>query len=152
MKKGQSSTPVDIPVDIFNPYNLANGLNDWGLKMSTGLSTGVDDWPCFTTFYCYDVWFLLILKLQIFPYTCLFIIYKCLSCYFYISFSLVQLLKGGDPYSAWFKILAAGVYHRCHLRLLSWNCSITEGSNMFRSFIRLVRWNQNQAYQICICL
>ena len=43
MKQGQSSTPADIPVDIFNPYNLANGLNDWGLQLSTGISAGVDD-------------------------------------------------------------------------------------------------------------
>ena len=54
MNQGQSSIPVNIPVDIFNPYNSADGLNDQGLKMSTGISTGVDDWPCFTTFYCYD--------------------------------------------------------------------------------------------------
>jgi len=27
-EKGQLSTPADIPVDIFNPYNSANGLND----------------------------------------------------------------------------------------------------------------------------
>ena len=26
-KQGQSSSPVDILVDIFNPYNSANGLN-----------------------------------------------------------------------------------------------------------------------------
>ena len=26
-KKGQSSTPADILVDIFNPYNSANDLN-----------------------------------------------------------------------------------------------------------------------------
>ena len=42
MKQGQSSTPADIPV----------------LKMSTGISVGVDDWACFTIFYCYDpYWF-----------------------------------------------------------------------------------------------
>ena len=35
--------------------------------MSTRISAGVDDYPCFTTFYC-----LLILKSQIFRYTCLF--------------------------------------------------------------------------------
>jgi len=28
VKQGQSSTPVDILVDIFNPYNSAIGLND----------------------------------------------------------------------------------------------------------------------------
>jgi len=28
VKQGQSSTPANIPVDIFNPYNSANGLND----------------------------------------------------------------------------------------------------------------------------
>ena len=27
VKQGQSSTPADILVDIFNPYNSANGLN-----------------------------------------------------------------------------------------------------------------------------
>ena len=26
--------------------------------MSTGISAGVDDWPCFTTFYCYDPYWL----------------------------------------------------------------------------------------------
>ena len=35
--------------------------------MSTGISAGVDDWPCLSTFYCYDPYWL-----QIFPYTCLF--------------------------------------------------------------------------------
>jgi len=40
MKQGQSSTPADIPVNILNPYNSANRL---GLKMSTGISAGVDD-------------------------------------------------------------------------------------------------------------
>ena len=39
-KQGQSSTPADIPVDNFNPYNSANGQ---GLKISTGISAGVDD-------------------------------------------------------------------------------------------------------------
>jgi len=28
VKQDQLSTPADIPVDIFNPYNPANGLND----------------------------------------------------------------------------------------------------------------------------
>ena len=27
VKQGQSSTPADMLVDIFNPYNSANGLN-----------------------------------------------------------------------------------------------------------------------------
>jgi len=27
-KNSQSSMPADIPGDIFNPFNLANGLND----------------------------------------------------------------------------------------------------------------------------
>jgi len=60
VKQGQSSKPADIPVDIFNSYNSANGLNDSGLKMSTGIliSAGVDDWPCFTIFYCYDSYWL----------------------------------------------------------------------------------------------
>jgi len=35
VKQGQLSTPADIPVDIFNPYNSA--------KISTGISAGVDD-------------------------------------------------------------------------------------------------------------
>jgi len=43
VKQGQSSTLAEIPVDIFNPYNSANGLNDWGLKISTGISAGVVD-------------------------------------------------------------------------------------------------------------
>ena len=55
MKESQSSTPADIPVDILNLYNSANGQ---GLKISAGISAGIDDWPCFTTFYCYDpYWF-----------------------------------------------------------------------------------------------
>jgi len=33
--------------------------------MSTGISAGVDDWPCL-------LWSLLILKLQIFSYTCIY--------------------------------------------------------------------------------
>jgi len=55
MKLYQSSTPVDIPVDIFK---FSPSAELYGLKMSTGISTGVDDWPCLTTFYCYDpYWF-----------------------------------------------------------------------------------------------
>ena len=53
MKQGQSSTPADILVDISNPYNSANGLN-YGLNCPVEyVSAGVDDCPCFITFYCY---------------------------------------------------------------------------------------------------
>jgi len=37
--------------------------------MSTTMSAGVDDYPCFTTFNCYLLLYLLIVKLQTFPYT-----------------------------------------------------------------------------------
>ena len=30
------------------------GKNEWGIKLSTKIFAGVDDCPCFTTFYCYD--------------------------------------------------------------------------------------------------
>ena len=71
VKQGQSSTPADILVDIINPYNSATGI-----KLSTTISVGVDDFPCFTTFYCYDSYYVIV-KLQIFPYTCWYKIQYC---------------------------------------------------------------------------
>jgi len=55
--------------------------------MSTTISAGVDDCPCFSTFYYYDP--LLIVKLQIFPYAsssicpklCCFFLYNVVSKY-----------------------------------------------------------------------
>ena len=55
MKQGQSSTPADILVDNVNPYDSAEWL---GIKLSTRISAGVDDCLCFTTFYCYDPYWL----------------------------------------------------------------------------------------------
>ena len=48
MKQGQSSTPADILVDIFNSYN--SEWTELGIKLSTRISAGVADCPCFTTF------------------------------------------------------------------------------------------------------
>ena len=54
---------------------------------------------------------------------------KCLSCYFCITFPLVQQVfsqNSDDPYSAWYKNMAASVCRWHHLWLLwLWNCSIT---------------------------
>jgi len=42
-----------------------------GIKLSNRISAGVDDCPYVSTFYCYDPY--LIVKLQIFPYTCVYV-------------------------------------------------------------------------------
>ena len=61
MKQGQSSTPADIVVDIFNPYNSV----ELGIELSIRISAGVDNWPCFITFYCYDPYWLLNYKISL---------------------------------------------------------------------------------------
>jgi len=40
-------------------------------KTSTWISAGVNDCPCFSTFYCYDP-YILVAKLKIFSYACFF--------------------------------------------------------------------------------
>ena len=50
IRSRQSSTPADVLVGNFNPYNLANRLNQ-GIELSTTTSAGVVDCPCFSTFY-----------------------------------------------------------------------------------------------------
>jgi len=52
VKQGQSSTSADILVDNLIP-NLVHQLN-YRIKMSTRIFAGVDNCPCFSTFYCYD--------------------------------------------------------------------------------------------------
>ena len=54
---------------VINTYRYSSGqFNPY--KLSIRISAGVDDCPCFNTFLL--LLSLLILKLQIFPYTCLF--------------------------------------------------------------------------------
>jgi len=62
VKQGQSSIPANILMDIFNPFNSANGL-----RLLTRISAGVDDCPCFTNFIA-----LIPIDSNItnFPYTC----------------------------------------------------------------------------------
>jgi len=48
-KLGQSFAPAAILVDILIP-----AINGLGIKMSTRTSAGVNNYPCFATFYFYD--------------------------------------------------------------------------------------------------
>ena len=61
--QGQSSTLADILVYIL--INPSNGLN-LGIKLSATISASVDDYPCFSTFYYYDPYWLFITNFSLF--------------------------------------------------------------------------------------